>query len=186
MRTGRPTIERGDVITADFLDRVVDGIVQRILISGGTVRKVGTSLAIAIDRQGGGGGACKFAVITAINDDDLTCKEYDPVADAAVDTSETFRVAKPPAAQMTRYDGETVAYQNGQSVSYTYTDERERTADDGSSSETQVMTPDYYVGELIVAAPMTTSVTWTDGDSVVHRIVWQDINAAGRYWAKEA
>ncbi len=46
-----PRINRGDPIKASFLRQLADNMVSRISISGGTVRRIGNSIIITIDKQ---------------------------------------------------------------------------------------------------------------------------------------
>ena len=120
-----------------------------------------------------------FAQVVAAYGDYLECTYYDPVADVA---GATVYIAKPFMLRQTPFDGETITYLDGSSITYAYTTQRERAADDGVDSETQVMTPDYYVGEVIRATRGNTGVV--DGDT--KRLGWEDMNTCGRFWAKEA
>jgi hypothetical protein len=50
----------GDPITADFLNMVVDALIQRITIPGGIVTRVGQAVVLDFGRRGGGGGGAGF------------------------------------------------------------------------------------------------------------------------------
>jgi hypothetical protein len=58
---------KGDKITAEFLNAVVDALLQRVSIPGGTVTKIGQSLVLQPKSgRGGGGGFAMFAgLVTA-------------------------------------------------------------------------------------------------------------------------
>lgn len=88
-------------------------------------------------------------------------------------------VAKPPLLRRTPYDGAT---RNG--ISYTYTGANTRTADDGSSTEDQIITDDYVAGDEIHAYQVLGGTGVTDADG--YRVIWADNNADGRFWAKSA
>lgn len=103
-----------------------------------------------------------IATITAINDDTLTCSLSD----------EEITVNKPYALQKTPFDGESIEYDNGDTVSYSYDTYRRREATLGGDSEYQVITPDYWVDEEILITKISNS--------------YYDLNQAGRQWAKEA
>ncbi len=119
------------------------------------------------------------AQIVEIEDDYLKCQTYDEVTE---DATVTLYVAKPWMLRRDPFDGETIVFPNGQSITYTYVDDRERDADDGSTNETQVMTPGYYVGEVIDVFRKRTNVIDENDD----HCRWQDRNTCGRFWALEA
>lgn len=119
------------------------------------------------------------AQIVSIEDDYLKCQAYDEVTETA---TVTIYVAKPWMLRRTPFDGEAIEYPNSQTITYTYVDDRERDADDGSTNETQVMTPDYYVGEVIDVFRKRTNVIDENDDYCR----WQDRNTCGRFWALEA
>lgn len=73
---------------------------------------------------------------------------------------------KPFLLRRTPFDGEIV---NG--ITYTYSDGETRSATDGVDTETQLITPDYYIGEEILC--------------VLTQIGYVDLNTAGRCWAVE-
>ena len=119
------------------------------------------------------------AQIVTIHDDYLACTVYDERRQLA---GGNVKVAKPWMLRRTPFDGIAIVYPNGQTITYTYVDDRERDADDGATNETQVMTPDYYVGEVIDAFEKMTGVLLPDGTYAI----WQDRNTCGRFWALEA
>ena len=154
-------VKRGDplAIRADDWNRIAD-LLER---TTGTQPGSGTGIA----------------QIVSIQDDYITCAYYDEQDDSAV--GELF-VARPWMLSRAPFDGAAIAYENGQTITYTYVSGRERSADDGSATETQVMTPDYYVGEILDVFPKRTGVALPDGTFAT----WQDMNTCGRFWALEA
>lgn len=120
-----------------------------------------------------------FAQVQSVHNDYLTCLRYNPVTDT---TSTEIKVAKPYNLRRTPFDTETITYIDGQSIEYQYLDDSERTATDTNSldSESQVVTPRYYVGEVIRIVYGDTGLE--DGSSAP--ILWEDLNTAGRVWAK--
>jgi len=112
--------------------------------------------------------------LVAIYGDYLACETlgYTPV---------TINVAKPPQLQRTPFDGETV---NG--VTYTYSTDTTRTADDGVETEDQVVTEDYVIGGDIYALGPIVNGTGvvTEGGSPV-AVAYIQI-AESRAWAKVA
>jgi hypothetical protein len=95
-------------------------------------------------------------------------------------------VAKPWTLQRSRYDGQTIDYPDtgGQSITYTYTADNRRTANDGTNSEAQVITPAYHVGEILLALYVPTGVLGLAGNDLP--LHWMDANTAGRQWARES
>lgn len=116
--------------------------------------------------------------ITAIYDDYLVCNPFtDPLADVP-DTSQSVPVARPEALRAS------LASENG--LTFTYTDEQSRTADDGSTTEAQVVVPTYYVDAIIYAMKSITGGTGLRLDNAEQTIVeWIDMNISGRAWAKD-
>lgn len=85
-------------------------------------------------------------------------------------------VAKPYMLRRSSFDGKTV-----DGVSYSYTAANARTASaDGEDDESQVITPDYFEDEKIIAVRHSTGVYGANSE-----IKWEDLNTAGRCWAME-
>lgn len=119
----------------------------------------------------------RLVKLTDVDEDDyLAGNLYDASADT---TGELVYVAKPYYLRKTPFDGETITYNDGSDVEYIYTDNRTRTADDGTDTEIQYMTPDYYVDEIITVMAGGTGVNGGDGEECL----WVDLNSAGRTWA---
>ena len=89
-------------------------------------------------------------------------------------------VEKPYILRKTPFDGETV-----NDVTYTYTTASLRTATDGTTEEDQAITPDYYVGEIILAVHRRGVYDDPEDAASVDGMVvcWTDLNTAGRCWA---
>ena len=121
------------------------------------------------------------ARVDDVEEDYLECSIYDPVTEYH---GATVYVAKPWELRASPFDGETWTYDDGTSIEYTYDaayPHRKRSADDGADTETQVITPDYVIGGYIRLLSGNTHVD--GGDS--NPCVWEDLNTAGRCWAKE-
>jgi len=91
----------------------------------------------------------------------------------------TYYIAKPYLLRRESYDGLTIG-----GVTYTYQDVGERLAEDAVGSEddeTQIITPDYYVGEKLLCG----SFYHADLKFGNSPIEWIDINVGGRCWAVE-
>lgn len=93
--------------------------------------------------------------ITAIGGDTLTCGDV--------------TVSKPPLLR------NSVSSRDG--IDFTYTGTDQRTADDGATTEDQVVVPGYLVGDTIYAVSVPRGA---DG------ISWLDLNVDARAWAKSA
>ena len=117
-------------------------------------------------------------VVDSVSNDWLMCRRYYPTDN--VQPEELIHVAKPFELRRTPFDGLEVVYVNGQAITYTYVDQRERSATDGVDTETQVMTPDYWANGEITAVSIDTGLL--DG---TEQIRWEDQNGAGRHWATE-
>lgn len=60
---------RGDVVSADYLNRVAEAVVQRLSIVGGRISRHGTSICIEVDEQRPRGDRSFWAKITANSTD---------------------------------------------------------------------------------------------------------------------
>lgn len=87
-------------------------------------------------------------------------------------------ILKPWTLRTTPFEGFTV---NG--VTYAYTDVNERTATDGSTTETQLITQDYYAGALIYAVLVQPKVLLQGGPGHGKYTGLLDANNDGRAWA---
>ena len=112
-------------------------------------------------------------------------------------------VAKPHLLRWENYDyGSLGAAINGVIYEYRSQGEREASNEDGSITEVQLVTPDYYVGEVILAfkrGDLRSETGVKDGDPTApldlippgvdprdffkRSAIWEDANNAGRCWA---
>ena len=131
-----------------------------------------------IVRVGGGGGAraAKRFRVKSESNDYLVCRTWDGTTEGSTDVL----VAKPYLLQRTPFHGVAVTYPNAQVITYTYAAAYERTADDTVDSETQIVTPRYFVDEEIIGIAVPRGGTGVDDCD------WMDLNTAGRHWAKES
>lgn len=105
--------------------------------------------------------------------DHLVCRKWDGTTEGTVD----INVAKPWFLRRTPFDGQTRA-----GVTYTYTSHVQRTADDGSGTETQVINPSFVLNDVIyVVRDIEGGTDVTEGGEPV---VWL-AEYAGRAWAKQ-
>jgi hypothetical protein len=119
--------------------------------------------------------------VDEIEDDYLVCRAWNEESDTAV--SETpLIVAKPRMLRRTPFDGESVAYQDGQTVGYVYSNGYTRTATDtgSSESEVQVVTPGWFEGDIIRATKKRV-VVWID--DAFEYADYEDVNTGARTWA---
>ena len=125
------------------------------------------------EEEGGIGSRHKTVVVTAINDNTIEYEIGDPSAPVTAAAYRPYLLRKLP------FDGETV-----DGITYTYSgfgETQERSATDGSDTETQVVTPPYYIGEEIIVAEFISRELV--GDSYVRTAFWIDLNSGGRCWA---
>lgn len=105
----------------------------------------------------------------SMEDDHVVCRTWDGTNEGETDV----KVAKPYLlrSSVTSRDG----------ITYTYTDAENRTADNGSATETQVIVPSYVADDLIFAARVARGVDVSVEDVP---LLWLDLNVDGRAWAK--
>lgn len=179
-----PAWRRGAPITADRLNKMQNTVIRGFRGSPGVATQVrGSNVTITnTQRTVRDLGLLQMMRIDGIQNDYLECFLYNAVDDSYGE--DAVYVAKPFMLQRTPFDGETISYPNGQDIEYSYSEDHKRTADDGSSDETQVVIPYYYANEIILAVRNVSGGTGiTVGDVMVQ---WVDLNTAGRFWAKEA
>ena len=152
------------------------------------IEEVGNRQVISLVRERILGVTFDRFKITDVFGDHLECNFHNATVeteqDSPVQNTTTIFVAKPFQLRNTPFDSKTIAYINGQNITYTYGAEasaRAREADDGTDTEDQVMTPDYFIGEEILALYIETGLK---ADGPTQRIFWEDINTCGRFWAK--
>jgi hypothetical protein len=91
-----------------------------------------------------------------------------------LDNEAFIKIAKPRLLQRTPFDSKTINYWNI-SVTYSYSIIGVRTASSpGKNNETQIITPPYFIGDIIVARKAPTGYENVD---------YIDINEGGRQWA---
>ena len=96
----------------------------------------------------------------------------------------TVNVAKPYLLRRTPFDG-TTSGRDG--ITFTYSSDSQREADDGTDTETQVVVPSYVSGDTIYAIRYPVGGTdVTTGGSPDESVTYLDINTDGRAWAKKA
>jgi hypothetical protein len=100
-----------------------------------------------------------------------------------VDTPNTpYYIAKPFLLQKTPWDGRN-AVVNGVTIHFQYVSIGQRTlTSSGINPITQYIVPNYMPGDIIKAARCITAVV--NPDSNGPKIVWLDLNTAGRIWSR--
>ena len=159
----------GEKIDHRKLNEPVDAI-QRIIADVAAPRQIRATSQPA--GSGSGSLSAQWFQIKTIADDYLVCNEWD--GDEASD--EDIYVARPYELRKTPFDGETV---NGYAFSYN-TLATERTSTGGGDSEDQVIVPEYFVGQIILAIELDDTLVTVSGSAVT----WQEFQPA-RQWAKK-
>lgn len=118
------------------------------------------------------------ALVKAIQNDILSCEFFDPTLGGS--NGIVVNVAKPYLLRRTPFHGQTIFYPNGQSISYSYTDAQTRTATYGVDTETQMITPMYFINERIRIVLCNTGLFDGSGE----KVKWEDANTAGRHWTE--
>lgn len=102
-------------------------------------------------------------------------------------------VAKARLLQRTPFDAKTVRLR-GLDVTYVYSNEEKgaRTAtssDSEATPEYQLITPPYFIGDIIAARSAVTGYSFSDPDIDVGVdaafVAWEDLNTGGRQWATD-
>lgn len=120
----------------------------------------------------------KRLTVVSVGADYIACRAP---ADQSGNTQATVYVALPYMLRRTPFDG---ASRNG--ISYSYSSNTARTADDGSATEDQVIVPSYVAGDEILAtrglSGGTGVVVTIEGVDVTLDMI--DLNVDARAWAK--
>lgn len=174
---------RGEPITAEFLNFVADHVLRRVTVAqNGRATVKNGRLTLDLDGPAAPP-VIRYMRVQSVEADYITAIAYNPATDTEIGAE--ISVAKPYGIRQTPFDGQTISYDDGTSLSYSYSTQRKRTATDtsDSSTEEQVVTPDYFVDDEIQAMRMNTGLQDTSGND----IMWVDMNTmTPRYWATEA
>lgn len=108
-------------------------------------------------------------VVKSVSGDFLVCR---PLSGTSSGSSDVY-VARPYLLRRTIWSGQT---RNG--VTYTFTDDQTRSATTGGTAITEKVTPSYQANDVIYGAASPAGGIGSTG------IMWLDINADGRSWAK--
>lgn len=169
----------GEELTAARLTELVAALNRVRFMTGDGERIVvephaDTLMIRGIDTGQAGATVSRFKV-QAIHTDYLTCRSWDGTTLGSIDVN----IAMPWDLRRTPFDGQTV---NG--VTYTYTTDIQRTATDGTNTETHVITPPYFADAEIYAARGLVGGAGVTVDGAA--LAWIDLNLAGRAWAVKA
>jgi hypothetical protein len=166
----------GDKVTPTTLNSQLPGLHRTIIGGNGvSVQSMGNQVVIGPPGTGPLPRALSiFVIVVAEFADYLTCRLTHPSTGS---TGGTFSVAKPYMLMRTPFDNLSTTFPDG-AVSYVYSQHWERVATRGAS-ETQIVTPRYWVGEQLRAIRGNVGIN----DLTPRPIVYQDINTAGRHWA---
>jgi hypothetical protein len=184
LSVGKPyrPVRSGQPLTAENMNNNIVRGSQRGAMYSGNVNRRNFPDGVAVDLPGGQaipGSSVYFrwAEVQSVEADYLVCKFYNPVS-GTTDGAD-FGVAKPFLLQQSTFDGQTISYIDGESITYTAdgTDpEYKRTHNDGVTSAAFVVTPNWFVGEQIIVMNLPTYV-----DGALYN--WVEL-ALGRYWAE--
>ena len=163
---------RGDSLTAKKLNEPVDAInrMTKGIALPQQVRKTAT---------GKGGGAVVAQVqLTALGRDLNMCKLFLN----GVASGEAFPVAKP---QLLRHLADTTT-RNG--ITYTRVNAQQRTATNGTVTETHVVSPAYVVGDVFYAESnlLEGPIKALDSTGTLIDCDWVDQNTDARAWRKKS
>jgi len=132
----------------------------------------GEALHLALVRFPVAGNIIQQFAVRSVQDDYLICQAWDGGFLSGIDV----QVAKPFLLKNSFFDGQTV-----DGVSYTYLDVNTREATDGTTTETQLVTPSYFLDATIYAVKDVIGGVDLNGSG----IEWLDLNVDGRAWAKQ-
>jgi hypothetical protein len=156
---------RGEPVSARKLDKLSDAVLRGRPVPTGPVQVPGRSVASPIVQ----------ARLVSVGNDTLQVVTWDGTTEGA----DEITVAKPFLLRRTPFDGETW---NG--VDYTYTSATERSGDDGTNTEDQVVIPPYVADDVVYIVRVFGGTDTVDGASAP--VAWLDLNVDGRAWAKQA
>jgi hypothetical protein len=120
--------------------------------------------------------------ITTINDDTLTCEILcNPPSPLAV--GGTLVIARPYMLRKTPWHGTTgITFPGPKTVTYTYVNNQQRTATDGTDTWVEDLDPPYWVGDILRPIYGTNGLGGGGDDFGL----WEDANTAGRTWKRQA
>lgn len=130
-------------------------------------------------KDGGWSGSVTQCVIAAFYGDWLDCVLFDGTN---IGTDHKM-VLKPPELRRSEWDGYTIS-----GITYSYSDQDTRDATDGSTSETQMVTPVYSIGDIIYVLEFDSGALPVrfGGEPVTFETDLVDANVAARAWARSA
>lgn len=186
-----PQFDKGQRLKAKDLQFLSDRTIKSVRSGGnGRVRFSRDQLTVSAGRQAGQflGRIAAMRIYTVLSDA-LICNTFD-VFTNTYSSNVFIPVAKPISLQRSYWDGEEVSMPFGRLYGYTYSTaasyggmRREvydlTTSTASTLSETQVVTPYYFTGDIIRVLRCGTGVATSSGAVCG----WEDINSGGRAWA---
>lgn len=180
MGGGYRTVRPGTPLTAKYIDKnLVRGPMRGAQYSGNfDKRQFPQGVSVDSPETRGISPASAYfriAEVQAVYPDYLDVKM---LSGSAADGA-TFSVAKDYRLQQTPFDGQTITYIDGSSITYTAdaTDpEYKRNHDDGVDSADFVVTPNWFIGEQIIICRIPSTIDTTT-------YAWMECTP-GRYWAR--
>ena len=173
--------KKGEPITAKRTNERTHGVQQAMKVGANMEsRMIGkTKIVKATDQLAPPKNASqiKNAIINEVFEEYIDCNFYNERS--ATDTGQQVFVAKPLQFRPSFYDGETISYPNGDSISYTKdatNPEWKRQADDGTNEYDQYVIPAWRVGEVMRIAQCESSVQ-------VDNVYLQWVELESRVWA---
>ena len=175
-----PIFNKGLKVTAQIMRDFQQSSVAEVIGAGANVKRMSNQLVVE-QQKDGYRNAVDFGTFSIVSEeaDYIVCTAWNTVTSLAVGS--TVNIAKPYLLRRTPFDGVTITFPNAQDIAYTYTENGTRTANDGTSSQSEILTPQYTVGELLIAfTGMSGGSGVTVSDSM---LVWMDVNTGGRQWS---
>ena len=128
--------------------------------------------------------------VTAVNNDTLTCLVIDDGSgpDPAGILGSTITVAKPCSLQRTPWDGTSYG-----GITYVYSNSQTRTANDGVTTETQIVEPAYHAFGESCSSPYLGAcwpcydvyVRWVGNRTDIASVYYLDLNVDARHWVPQ-
>ena len=125
------------------------------------------------------GWAIVHCTVLAVNADTLTCQVINDSSgsDPAGIIGSTITVCKPWWLMRTPFDGQTI-----DGITYTYSDNQHRNANNGTTTENQIVHP-YYKSSDVYGTPSKIYARWSCNGTDKASVWYIDVNTDARTWA---
>ncbi len=178
-------------ITANRLNEMLRQTQQQIVAGTGIgINKIGDQVVISVLPLGMGTESINpFVKVVDVYDDSILVAPFDPAS--SYTSAYQAKTYKPYALRRSPFDGSTITYIDGTAIAYTYStgsdSYRKRTATNIATSQsiTEVITPDYYVGEILRIHLGNWGTTDPYSTEIEDRMRYEDMNIGAKAWAKE-